>query len=503
MVREIISLHVGQAGNQCGAQVVNGHAVEHDLNCAPGGKFRYRCVRKDNNKIDLAATKASPDFDLDDADGDGIPDVLEEINVFFHNKLEAESDKNYRYNTLWVPRTVVVDLEPGVVDSLSSTHPAFQKICENNNLISTGTNGAGNNWAKGHYTEGAELVDGVMEIVKSEAEKCDVFQGFQLFHSIGGGTGSGFGTLILLKIRDQYPDKITCSYSVYPSPKVSDTVVEPYNAVLSSHQLLENSDETFVLDNEAMMNILHNVFKQDKSNFEVMNKIIAAGVSGVTCPLRFQGTINSDLRKLGTNLVPFPRLHFFNISEYPLNEGMKSDGTVKDVASKVTDESYTFVNVKYKDGKILAMNVTFRNRNFDQKKAEEQMKIKQKKFDNDDQVVTWISNNFKLGQCTVPRRSSDPAKAHKKAHEISCSATGITNTTALKGIFQRLATQFGALFKRKAFLHWYKGEGMDEMEFQEGDKNVRDLITEYQDKQDATYEEESAGEDDEHDNSDI
>ena len=70
-----------------------------------------------------------------------------------------------------------------------------------------------------------------------------------------------------------------------------------------------------------------------------------------------------------------------------------------------------------------------------------------------------------------------------KDAELSC--TFVANTTALKGIFQRLATQFGSMYKRKAFLHWYKGEGMDEMEFQEADKNVRDLITEYQDKQDA------------------
>ena len=55
----------------------------------------------------------------------------------------------------------------------------------------TGQSGAGNNWAKGHYTEGAELVDAVMEKVRGEAEKCDCLQGFQLCHSLGGGTGSG------------------------------------------------------------------------------------------------------------------------------------------------------------------------------------------------------------------------------------------------------------------------------------------------------------------------
>merc|ERR1711964_733340 len=63
--------------------------------------------------------------------------------------------------------------------------------------------------------------------------------GFQIAHSLGGGTGSGLGTLLLLKIRDAYPDRLTKTYSIYPSPKVSDTVVEPYNAVLATHQLLE------------------------------------------------------------------------------------------------------------------------------------------------------------------------------------------------------------------------------------------------------------------------
>ena len=59
----------------------------------------------------------------------------------------------------------------------------------------------------------------------------------------GGGTGSGMGTLLISKIREEYPDRIMNTYSVVPSPKVSDTVVEPYNATLSVHQLVENTDE--------------------------------------------------------------------------------------------------------------------------------------------------------------------------------------------------------------------------------------------------------------------
>ena len=64
----------------------------------------------------------------------------------------------------------------------------------------------------------------------------------------------------------------------------------------------------------------------------------------------------------------------------------------------------------------------------------------------------------------------------------------VANTTAMKGVFERISAQFAKLYKRKAFLHWYKGEGMNEMEFHEADKNVRDLITEYQDKQDVVVE---------------
>lgn len=87
-------------------------------------------------------------------------------------------------------------------------------------LYLPGQSGAGNNWAKGHYTEGAELVDSVLDVVRKESESCDCLQGFQLTHSLGGGTGSGMGTLLISKIREEYPDRIMNTFSVVPSPKV-------------------------------------------------------------------------------------------------------------------------------------------------------------------------------------------------------------------------------------------------------------------------------------------
>ena len=65
------------------------------------------------------------------------------------------------------------------------------------------------------------MVDSVLDVVRKEAESCDCLQGFQLTHSLGGGTGSGMGTLLISKIREEFPDRIMNTYSVVPSPKVS------------------------------------------------------------------------------------------------------------------------------------------------------------------------------------------------------------------------------------------------------------------------------------------
>ena len=90
---------------------------------------------------------------------------------------------------------------------------------------------------RGHCTERAELVDQVLDVVRHETEGCDCLQGFQITHSLGGGTGAGMGTFLIAKICEEFPDRMMATFSVVqvPSPKVSDTVVEPYNATLSVH----------------------------------------------------------------------------------------------------------------------------------------------------------------------------------------------------------------------------------------------------------------------------
>jgi tubulin beta len=67
--------------------------------------------------------------------------------------------------------------------------PPVLQIFRPDNFV-FGQSGAGNNWAKGHYTEGAELIDAVLDVVRKEAEGCDCLQGFTMTHSLGGGTGT-------------------------------------------------------------------------------------------------------------------------------------------------------------------------------------------------------------------------------------------------------------------------------------------------------------------------
>jgi len=315
-----------------------------------------------------------------------------------------------------------------------------------------GQTGAGNNWAKGHYTEGAELIDSVLDVVRKEAEGCDCLQGFQLVHSLGGGTGAGMGTLLISKVREEYPDRIMETFSIIPSPKVSDTVVEPYNAVLSFHQLVENADECFLLDNEALYDICFRTLKLTTPTYGDLNHLVSAAISGVTCGLRFPGQLNCDLRKLAVNLIPFPRLHFFMTGFAPLTSRGSQQYralTVPELTQQMFDAKNMMCAADPRHGRYLTAAALFRGR-MSTKEVDEQMLNVQNK--NSSYFVEWIPNNMKCSVCDIPPKGLKMAVAF------------LGNTTAIQEMFKRVAEYFTAMFRRKAFLHWYTGEGMDEME---------------------------------------
>ncbi|GES59006.1 hypothetical protein ATETN484_0003022800 [Aspergillus terreus] len=389
---------------------------------------------------------------------------LERMNVYFN---EASGNK-------YVPRAVLVDLEPGTMDAVRAG--PFGQLFRPDNFV-FGQSGAGNNWAKGHYTEGAELVDQVVDVVRREAEACDCLQGFQITHSLGGGTGAGMGTLLISKIREEFPDRMMATFSVVPSPKVSDTVVEPYNATLSVHQLVEHSDETFCIDNEALYDICMRTLKLSNPSYGDLNHLVSAVMSGVTTCLRFPGQLNSDLRKLAVNMVPFPRLHFFMVGFAPLtSRGAHSFRAVSvpELTQQMFDPKNMMAASDFRNGRYLTCSAIFRGK-VSMKEVEDQMRNIQSK--NQSYFVEWIPNNIQTALCSIPPRG------------LKMSSTFIGNSTSIQELFKRVGDQFTAMFRRKAFLHWYTGEGMDEMEFTEAESNMNDLVSEYQQYQDASISE--------------
>lgn len=290
--------------------------------------------------------------------GDNPSLQLESMDVYF-----TEGAKSGKY----VPRAVLLDLEPGTSENIKAS--GLGSLFKPDNFI-VGQSGAGNNWAKGHYTEGAELIDSVLDVVRKEAENCDCLQGFQITHSLGGGTGSGMGTLLISKIREEYPDRMMATFSVFPSPKVSDTVVEPYNATLSVHQLIENADSVFVIDNEALYDICFRTLKLDNPGYGDLNQLVSSAMSGITSCLRFPGQLNSDLRKLATNLIPFPRLHFFMTGIAPLtsvgNEGYEHM-SVRELTSQMFDARNMMCACEPANGRYLTASAVFRGKNISTK----------------------------------------------------------------------------------------------------------------------------------------
>jgi len=230
--REIISIHIGQAGVQTGNACWELYCLEHGIQ--PDGLL----------PSDTTVGKETDAF-----------------NTFFS---ETSRGKH-------VPRAVFVDLEPTVIDEVRTG--AYRQLFHPEQLI-TGKEDAANNYARGHYTVGKELVDITLDRIRRLTDQCTGLQGFLVFHSVGGGTGSGFGSLLLERLSVDYGKKSKLDFCIYPSPQVSTAVVEPYNSVLSTHSLLEHTDVAFILDNEAIYDICKKSLDIERPTYTNLNRLL-------------------------------------------------------------------------------------------------------------------------------------------------------------------------------------------------------------------------------------
>ncbi|KAH8828810.1 beta tubulin [Flagelloscypha sp. PMI_526] len=432
-MREIISLQVGQSGNSIGCKFWESISAEHGL--------EHTGTYTGQNDLQL-----------------------EHIDVYFN---ELRSRK-------YIPRAIVVDLEPWTRDSVLQS--AIGRMFRPDDVV-VGQGGGGNNWARGHYTEGAELSDPIIDIVRREAEKSERLEGFQLTHCPGGATGGGLASLLLARIREEYPSHMMTTFTVTPASK-AEINLEPYNFILTSMYLIENCDACFLIDNEALYDIIFQKFKLRSPSFSDFNSVISQVMAGITASLRFpsQATSNSDLRRLCRNMVPLPRLHFLETSAAPLAAGSvkRNDVTLPELSTSIFDRINSMSAFKTtKPGEqYLSLSILVRGH---------------VPFDD---VQTQI-HQARLASPLHHQTDSIPGETQVSQSNVApkgfnMAATLLGNTTAIRGTFKHFNDSFIRMLRRKAFLHAYTHEGVDEMEFTEAESNVSDLIVEYQEMLGAT-----------------
>lgn len=384
-------------------------------------------------------------------------------------------------------RALVVDMEEGVINQILKSD--IGELFDLKQLIRD-VSGAGNNWAHGFYEYGSLYMKDIIEKLQKMLEECDTPQCFMLMHSIGGGTGSGLGSYITKTLHDNFPELYKFNISVFPS-KDDDVITSPYNSVLSLNQLIENSDCVLPIDNQSLIDICNKVDSETKNDnkkssvnpknknvlevdqpekkkkpYDKMNGLIAHLLSNLTCSMRFEGTLNVDINDITMNLVPFPRMHFILSSISPLYhvldkklEPRRSD----QIFSDVFDRDYQLISIdSLNQGTLLASALIARGNLYIN---DIMVNIeKQKKHLN---MVNWNHEGFKIGLCDQP-----PVNMN---YGLLC----LSNNSAITQCFEKMKDRFDSLYKKKVFVHHYEQYIEDSHVFDDAINNVSKLIDEY------------------------
>ena len=433
-MREVLNIHIGQAGCQLGNACWELYCLEHGIQ--PNGFLSSDKGGKTKN---------------------------DSFSTFFN---ETGAGK-------YVPRAIYADLEPTVVDEVR-TGP-YRQLFHPEQLIS-GKEDAANNYARGHFTVGKAMVDQATDRLRKIAEQCTSLQGFMVFRSFGGGTGSGFASLLMEHLSADYGKKCKLEFSVYPAPQIATAVVEPYNSILTAHASMDHTDCAFMVDNEAIYEICRRNLDIERPSYTNLNRLVGQIVSSITASLRFDGALNVDLNEFQTNLVPFPRIHFPLVTFAPIISAEKAyheKFTVADLTTACFDPANQMVKCDPRKGKYMACCLLYRG---DVTPTDVTAAIANIKTKRTIQFVDWCPTGFKVGINYQPS-TAVPGGDLAKVQRCVCM---LSNTTAISEAWAHLNHKFDLMYAKRAFVHWYVGEGMEEGEFTEAREDMAILEKDYE-----------------------
>jgi len=419
-MHEIVTLQVGQCGNQIGNEFWKRICAEH--------------------KISLDGTLLETNNDRKD--------------VFFY-----QAD-DLRY----VPRAVLLDLEPRVIGQCV---PIFNR---ENVFVSGEGGGAGNNWAHGFYMANRAKED-VVDIIQREAEACELLEGFNLIHSVAGGTGSGFGSVMLETLRDLFPKKIVTAFSILPANEEgSDVVVQPYNTVLTLSYLKEYTSSVLVMDNHALGQVSFDSTRIKSVSFNVLNTLVSTVMSSYTSTVRYPGHMYADYRSILSCTVPVPDFKFIVPSYTPftcdeLSQVVRAT-TVSDVMRRLGLAKTRLCT--YESSKTNASLAIF-NILEGRCDASEVSRYVESIFSR--RAVNFVEGLPPFLLTALSRRQPEFNRV---------SGLSLQNTTGISIVLKKITAQFDQLRKRSAFVEMYKKFDADLGLFDTHREQVQGVIDSYE-----------------------